>query len=40
MNNGTLSERRDEVFDVVKTAQDKPVDERTEEDEFILNSLI
>jgi hypothetical protein len=41
MNNGTLSERTwDEVFDVVKTAQNKPIDERTEEDEFILNSLI
>jgi hypothetical protein len=41
MNNGTLSERTwDEVFDVVKTAQNKPIDERTEENEFILNSLI
>lgn len=41
INNGTLSERTwDEVLDLVKTAQNKPIDERTEEDEFILNSLI
>lgn len=40
MNNGTLSERSwDEVLDLVKTAQNKPIDERTEEDEFILDSL-
>lgn len=41
INNGTLSERTwDEVLDLVKTVQNKPMDERTEEDEFILNSLI
>lgn len=40
INNGTLSERTwDEVLDLVKTVQNKPMDERTEEDEFILNSL-
>lgn len=41
INNGTLSERTwDEVLDLVKTVQNKPMNERTEEDEFILNSLI
>ena len=41
INNGTLSERTwDEVLDLVKTVQNKPIDERTEEDEFILDSLI
>lgn len=40
INNGTLSERTwDEVLDLVKTVQNKPMNERTEEDEFILNSL-
>lgn len=40
INNGMLSERTwDEVLDLVKTVQNKPMDERTEEDEFILNSL-
>lgn len=40
MNNGTLSERSwDEVLDLVKTVQNKPIDKRTEEDEFILDSL-
>lgn len=40
INNGTLSERTwDEVLDLVKTVQNKPMKERTEEDEFILNSL-
>lgn len=39
INNGTLSERTwDEVLDLVKTVQNKPMNERTEEDEFILNS--
>lgn len=37
INNGTLSERTwDEVLDLVKTVQNKPMNERTEEDEFIL----
>lgn len=41
INNGTLSERTwDEVLDLVKTVQNKPMNERTEENEFILNSLI
>lgn len=41
INIGTLSERTwDEVLDLVKTVQNKPIDERTEEDEFILDSLI
>lgn len=41
INNGTLSERTwDEVLDLVKTVQNKPMNERTEEDEFILNSLM
>ena len=41
INNGTLSERTwDEVLDLVKTVQNKPMNERTEEDEFILNSLL
>lgn len=40
INIGTLSERAwDEVLDLVKTVQNKPIDERTEEDEFILDSL-
>ena len=40
MNNGMLSERSwDEVLDLVKTVQNKPIDKRTEEDEFILDSL-
>lgn len=38
INNGTLSERTwDEVLDLVKTVQNKPMNERTEEDEFILS---
>ena len=41
INIGTLSERTwDEVLDLVKTVQNKPMNERTGEDEFILNSLI
>ena len=41
INIGSLSERTwDEVLDLVKTVQNKPMNERTEEDEFILNSLI
>lgn len=41
INNGTLSERTwDEVLDLVKTVQNKPMNERTEEDEFILNRVI
>lgn len=41
INNGTLSGRTwDEALDLVKTVQDKPMNERAEEDEFILNSLI
>lgn len=41
VNNGQLLERTwDEVLAFVKTVQNKPMGERTEEDEFILNSLI
>ena len=41
VNNGQLFERTwDEVLYLVNEAQNKPIDKRTEEDEFILNSLI
>ena len=40
INNGFIRRTWDEVLDLVKTVQNKPMNERTEEDEFILNSLI
>lgn len=40
INNGQLFERTwDEVLYLVNEAQNKPIDKRTEEDEFILDSL-
>lgn len=38
INNGTLSERTwDEVLDLVKTVQNKPMNERTEEDDLMVD---
>jgi hypothetical protein len=41
INNGTLSERTwDEVLDLVKAKENELIDKWTQEDEFILDSLI